>query len=70
MPVIEREVVVQEPVERETVVETGGGGAGMVLGILAVILIALAVFWFLGGAFGGGESASVSVDLPSVSVQK
>ena len=78
MPVVEREVVVQEPAARETVVvqqpvgetvvESGSRGASMVLGIVAVILIALAVVWFLGGAFGGGGDA-VSVDLPNVTVQ-
>lgn len=66
---IEREVIVERPVERETVVETGGGGgSGLIAGIVAAILVALLAFWVFGGALTGGDGGSVTVDVPKVTV--
>ncbi|RUT31095.1 hypothetical protein EMQ25_09470 [Arsenicitalea aurantiaca] len=62
---IERETVVERPVERETVV-TGGSPFGAIGAIIAVILLVVLALWLFGGVFNGGES--VSVDLPTVTV--
>jgi hypothetical protein len=68
---IEREVIVERPVERETIVtDSGGGGAGIIGGIIGVALVALLLFWFFGGAFTGDAGNSVTVDLPNVTVQE
>lgn len=69
MPV-ERETIVERPVERETVV-TGDSGnpLGPIIGIVAAVLIVVLLFWFFGGMFSsGGDGGAVNVDLPNVTV--
>ncbi|MAS03498.1 MAG: hypothetical protein CL534_02185 [Ahrensia sp.] len=66
--VVERETVVERPVERETVVTSGGGGsAGIVGGIIAAVLVVGVLFWIFGGSITGGDK-SVSIEVPDVTV--
>jgi type IV secretory pathway TrbD component len=69
MPV-ERETIVERPVERQTVVTSGGNPFGVVAGVIAIVLLIALLLWFFGGfGLGGGDGAnSVSVDLPNVTV--
>lgn len=54
--------------ERETVVVTeGGGGPGIIIGIIAVVLIALGVIYFV-NVNSGGQGGSINIEVPAVSV--
>lgn len=65
---IERETIVERPVERETIVtDRGSNGTGLIVGIAAAVILVLLAFWMLGGLAGGG-GGQVNVDLPEVSV--
>jgi len=65
--VVERETVVERPVERQTVVTSGGGSAGIIGGIIAAVVVIAVLFWAFGGSITGGEK-SVSIDVPDVKV--
>ena len=52
--------------DRETIVETGGGGAGIIAGIVIVALIV--VLFFVLFSNGTGGSGTVDIDVPAVTV--
>jgi len=56
--------------DRETVVvERDGSGVGMILGIIAVIALVAAVWWFMfGPGAGTGNTEGDAVPVPSVQV--
>ena len=56
--------------DHETViVDSGGGGsaAGIIAGIVAVVLIVLGFLWFFNGS-NRGAGGTIDVDVPAVSV--
>jgi len=64
--VVERETIVERPVERETVVTGGGGGGAALLGgIVIAAILALLFFWI----FNGDRNGTVKVELPAVTEQ-
>jgi hypothetical protein len=61
-PVVEKETVVERPVERETIVQgDGGSGAALLGGILIAIILAVVFFWIFAGGTGGNSSVSIEV---------
>ena len=61
---IERETIIERPVQHETVVtDTRGSGNGVVFAVLAAVVLVLLALWLFSTVTGGG-----SVDLPTVSV--
>lgn len=64
---VEKEIVVERPVERETIVEgNGGNGAALLGGVLIAIVLAVLFFWIFSGGFIQGE-APVSIEPPATS---
>ena len=58
--------------DRETVVvERDGSGVGMILGVIAVIALLVALWWFMLGPGAGGttNNTDVDVNVPVPSVQ-
>ena len=54
-------------VDRETIIETGdGGAAGIVAGLLTVALIVVGLFFFLSTSHPGGQT--IDLDVPAVTV--
>lgn len=66
MPV-EKETIIERPVEHETIVADGGGGLGPIAGIIAAVVVVLLAIWLFSGGLGNGGK-EVSVDLPKVTV--
>lgn len=60
------------PIERETIVTTGGGtGNGLLIGLaLAVLVVLLIVFVAVqsGGFSFGGTESTITLDVPKVTV--
>lgn len=55
-------------VDRETIIETGdGGAAGIVAGLLVVALIVVGFFFYFGTMRQGG-SQTFDIDVPAVTV--
>lgn len=52
--------------DRETIVETRSGGAGVIGGIVLVAVLVIGVLWFLNS--NGGGSGTVDIDVPAISV--
>ncbi|RYE07316.1 MAG: hypothetical protein EOP22_18235 [Hyphomicrobiales bacterium] len=53
--------------DRETIIETGdGGAAGLVAGLLVVALVVVGFFFFTGMNRGG--SSTIDIDVPAVTV--
>jgi hypothetical protein len=55
----------------DTVVVDGGGGSGvgMIVGIIAAVLIVLALIWYFGFANNAGRDTNINInppDLPAV----
>jgi hypothetical protein len=56
-----------EMVDRETIIETGdGGAAGIVAGLLVVALVVVGLFFFFG--MGNSGSQTIDLDIPAVTV--
>lgn len=54
-------------VDRETIIETGdGGAAGIIAGVLLVAIIAVGAFFFLTTNTNRGQT--IDIDVPAVSV--
>jgi len=54
--------------ERETIIETGdGGAAGVVAGLLVVVAVVVALFVFFGMNNGNG-GRTIDIDVPAVTV--
>ena len=54
-------------VDRETIIETGdGGAAGIVAGLLVVALIVVGFFFYFGT--NGSRSQTIDLDVPAVTV--
>jgi hypothetical protein len=54
--------------DRETIIETGdGGAAGIVAGLIIVALIVVGLFFYFGANSGGG-SRTIDLDVPAVTV--
>jgi hypothetical protein len=54
-------------VDRETIIETGdGGAAGIVAGLLTVALVVVGLFFFLSTSHTGGRT--IDLDVPAVTV--
>lgn len=53
--------------DRETIIETGdGGAAGLVAGLLVVALVVVGFFFFTGMNRGG--ASTIDIDVPAVTV--
>jgi hypothetical protein len=52
--------------DRETIVTTGGGSAGLIAGIVIVAVLVIAFFVFFNN--GNAGSGTVDIDVPAVSV--
>jgi hypothetical protein len=65
---IEKETIVERPVQHETVVADSGGGLGPIAGIIAAVVVVLFAIWLFSGGLGNNGDKSVSVDLPKVTV--
>jgi hypothetical protein len=54
--------------DRETIIETDGGGSSVALiaGIVFAVVVVLGILWYLNNS--GGGSGTVDVDVPAVSV--
>ena len=52
--------------DRETIIETGGGSAGLIAGVIFAVVVVLGILWFVNN--NGGGSGTVDVDVPAVSV--
>jgi hypothetical protein len=56
-----------EMVDRETIIETGdGGAAGIVAGLLVVALVVVGMFFFF--SMGNSGSQTIDLDIPAVTV--
>jgi hypothetical protein len=54
-------------VDRETIIETGdGGAAGIVAGLLIVALVVVGLFFFFGSNRSGSQT--IDLDVPAVTV--
>jgi hypothetical protein len=54
--------------DRETIIETGdGGAAGIVAGLIIVALVVVGLFFYFGVNNGGG-SRTIDLDVPAVTV--
>ena len=54
-------------VDRETIIETGdGGAAGIVAGLLVVALVVVGLFFFFGMNRSGSQT--IDIDVPAVTV--
>ena len=54
--------------DRETIIETGdGGAAGIVAGLIIVALVVVGLFFYFGANSGGG-SRTIDLDVPAVTV--
>jgi hypothetical protein len=54
-------------VDRETIIETGdGGAAGIVAGLLVVALVVVGLFFFFGTSRNGSQT--IDIDVPAVTV--
>ena len=55
--------------DRETIIETGdGGAAGIVAGLLLVVLVVVALLFYFGMNRNGGGSQTFDIDVPAVTV--
>ncbi len=53
--------------DRETIIETGdGGAAGIVAGLLVVALLVVGLFFFF--TMNQGRSGTIDIDIPAVTV--
>lgn len=52
------------------VTNTGGGGVGVMAGVIAVILIALALIFFFGVSDTAKKTVDVDIELPKVDAPK
>ncbi len=56
--------------DRETIIETGdGGAAGIVAGLLVVALIVVGFFFYFGTMRPGGGAQTFDIDVPAVTVK-
>jgi hypothetical protein len=57
----------KEMADRETIIETGdGGAAGIVAGLLVVALVVVGLFFFFGMSNSGSQT--IDLDVPAVTV--
>jgi hypothetical protein len=60
------------PIERETIVTTGGGtGNGLLIGLVIAVLLVVVVGFVAvqtGGFSFGGHDATIKIDIPKVTV--
>lgn len=55
-------------VDRETIIETGdGGAAGIVAGLLIVALVVVGLFFFFGSSRSGSQT--IDLDIPAVTLK-
>lgn len=55
-------------VDRETIIETGdGGAAGIVAGLLIVALVVVGLFFFFGTSHSGSQT--IDLDIPAVTLK-
>jgi hypothetical protein len=52
--------------DRETIIETGDGGAAVVAGMLAVVMIVVVAFFYFG--IGHGTTKAIDIDVPKITV--
>ena len=52
--------------DRETIVETGSGGPGILVAVVLAVLVILSIVYFMNN--GGVRSGTVDVDVPAVTV--
>jgi hypothetical protein len=53
--------------DRETIIETGdGGAAGIIAGLIVVALIVIGFFFYFG--VNGGGSQTIDLDVPAVTI--
>ena len=63
--VVERERIIERPVEKETVVEADGGGGATALlaGVLIAALLGILFFWI----FTGNRTPTIDIEVPTTS---
>ena len=52
--------------DRETIIETGDGGAAVIAGMLAVVMIVVVAFSYFG--IGHGTTKTIDIDVPKITV--
>ncbi|MCA1654824.1 MAG: hypothetical protein ABR588_06425 [Sphingomicrobium sp.] len=54
----------REPVERTTIVETGGGGNGGIVAVVVLIIVVLVLLFLFRGQLGLGGAKTSSISVP------